>query len=64
MIGSLNACEWIPEDEKFMTEPKVVINKPKVVKVKKHERTECNYLLMFFVLGVVTLAITDATTRR
>lgn len=30
--------------------------------IKKHERTECNYLILFFVIGVLTLAMTDITS--
>lgn len=30
--------------------------------LKKHERTECNYLVLFFVVGVLTLAMTDITS--
>ena len=35
--------------------------KPRVVEVPKlnKEDTECNYLVMFFVIGVLFLAVTD-----
>jgi len=33
-------------------------------KIKKHERTECNYLVIFFIVGVITLALTDITKCR
>ena len=34
-----------------------------VVKKFQHERTECNYLVLFFVIGVMLLAFGDATRR-
>ena len=39
--------------------------RPRLVKsrVAPHERTECNYLVIFFIVGVLALAMGDAVKR-
>ena len=36
---------------------------PKQIKKDSEEDTECNYLVMFFVLGVIVLSITDNISK-
>lgn len=44
---------------------KQIIRPPSAQPIKKvsDEDTECNYLVMFFVLGVVVLSITDNISK-
>ena len=32
--------------------------------IKSLEETECNYIIMFFILGVISMAITDILSHR
>ena len=52
MIGY---CPIEDIDQPVKVEPKVIETPHKINK----EDTECNYLVMFFVIGVLVLAITD-----
>ena len=50
-----------------LTDEQPVVRKPQVVrekvKIRKNEHTECNYLVMFFILGVFVLAATDTIAK-
>lgn len=43
----------------------VVVNPvpPKPPPMKTLEETECNYIVMFFILGVISMAVTDILGR-
>ena len=58
---------YCPLDEDPIERPQrqEVVAKPQVVKRKKRnilgeDDTECNFLVMFFIVGVITLAIMDS----
>jgi len=51
----------IVQQEPIKAPARFPMEKRKKNKITKHERTECNYLIMFFVVGVLTLAMTDIT---
>lgn len=41
-----------------------IVQKEKIVPVRAIENTECNYVVMFFIAGVITLAIMDALPKK
>ena len=53
---------YCPLDEEQPVDRQVI--RPQPIKVvDKDDDTECNYLVMFFVLGVVALSITDNISK-
>jgi len=57
------AMAEIVQQEPIKAPVRFPLEKIKKNKVKRHERTECNYLIMFFVVGILTLALTDITAK-
>ncbi len=53
---------YCPLDNDFGEPPKVYKRPQSIKKVNKDD-TECNYLVMFFVLGVFALAVSDQLKR-
>ena len=53
---------YCPLDSDFGAPPKVY-KRPQPVKKVNKDDTECNYLVMFFVLGVFALAVSDQLKR-
>lgn len=53
---------YCPLDSDFGAPPKVY-KRPQPKKKVNKDDTECNYLVMFFVLGVFALAVSDQLKR-